>query len=496
MTTPAERIRALNARELRSDGAFVLYWMTAHRRTRFNWALQHAIERARELDRPLVVLEALRVGYRWASDRFHVFVLEGMAENKAALEKAGVSHLAYLEPEEGAGRGLLQSLASRASLVVTDDFPSFFLPGMQAAAAKKVAVRMEAVDTNGLLPIHEPARPFVTAYSFRAYYQKNLRAHFALAPKATPLSRHGLPKSGPDLDELIADWPMLDAEALSRPRELAAALPIDHEVRAVATRGGMKAAAEALDRLVAKVLPRYDEDRNHPDEEATSGLSPYLHFGHVSAHEIFARLHEPEGFDLGRLAEKTRGARQGFWGLDAAREGFLDQLVTWRELCYRTAAHEPGFDRFDSLPDFALKTLMEHEDDPRDPLYSPEVMEAAETHDEVWNAAQRELVTTGRMHNYLRMLWGKKILEWSKSPRAALDLMIHLNNRYALDGRNPNSYGGIFWVLGRYDRAWGPERPIFGKIRYMSSDNTKRKVRLKAYLERFAGSSQGELFGD
>jgi deoxyribodipyrimidine photo-lyase len=144
------------------------------------------------------------------------------------------------------------------------------------------------------------------------------------------------------------------------------------------------------------------------------------------------------------------------------------------------------YDQYDSLPAWAKQTLAEHADDPRPWVYSLEQLQRSQTHDRLWNAAQRQLAREGRMHNYLRMLWGKKILEWSPSPRAALDSMIELNNKYALDGRNPNSYSGIFWVLGRYDRAWGPERPIFGKIRYMSSDNTARKFSVKRYLENYS----------
>jgi len=163
----------------------------------------------------------------------------------------------------------------------------------------------------------------------------------------------------------------------------------------------------------------------------------------------------------------------------------LDQLITWRELGHNFVWHREDYRSFDSLPVWAKGTLSAHADDERPWCYDLEAFESASTHDEIWNAAQRELRTTGQMHNYLRMLWGKKILHWSESPRAALDIMIHLNDKYALDGRDPNSYSGMLWVLGRYDRAWGPEREVFGKVRYMSSDSTRRKLRLGEYLSRF-----------
>jgi deoxyribodipyrimidine photo-lyase len=167
-------------------------------------------------------------------------------------------------------------------------------------------------------------------------------------------------------------------------------------------------------------------------------------------------------------------------------EAFLDQLVTWRELGYNMCWQREDYDRFESLPEWAQTTLSKHADDRRDSVYTLEQFEAGATHDPLWNAAQMQLVREGRLHNYLRMLWGKKILEWSSSPQEALAIMIELNNKYGLDGRNPNSYSGIFWCLGRYDRPWGPERLIFGKIRYMSSENTARKVRVRNYIRQYA----------
>jgi deoxyribodipyrimidine photo-lyase len=186
------------------------------------------------------------------------------------------------------------------------------------------------------------------------------------------------------------------------------------------------------------------------------------------------------------VASKTTGSRTGWWGVSEDAEAFLDQLVTWRELGYQSSAREQAYDRYESLPSWARQTLAHHAADRRSPLYLMEDFEQARTHDPLWNAIQTQLLRDGCVHNYLRMLWGKKILEWSASPQDALEIMIHLNNRHALDGRNPNSYSGIMWVLGKYDRAWGPERPVFGKVRYMSSQNTARKVRLKKYLNTFS----------
>ena len=167
---------------------------------------------------------------------------------------------------------------------------------------------------------------------------------------------------------------------------------------------------------------------------------------------------------------------------------WLDEFVTWRELGYNMTANRGDYDQYDSLPDWSRATLKMHIRDRREFVYSLDDFAAADTHDELWNAAQRQLLRQGRIHNYMRMLWGKKILEWTSTPREALDVMVELNNRFAIDGRDPNSYSGIFWCLGRYDRPWGPERPIFGTVRYMSSANTRTKLRVKEYLRKFGAS--------
>ncbi|MEZ4468400.1 MAG: hypothetical protein R3F43_29185 [bacterium] len=234
-------------------------------------------------------------------------------------------------------------------------------------------------------------------------------------------------------------------------------------------------------------------ERSHPDADAASGLSPWLHFGHLSPIAVVAGIFDAEGWHPGRLGKVT-GARAGWWGLSATAEAFLDELVTWREVGFGFCYHRPDdYFAFDSLPDWARATLTEHAVDPRPVVYDRATLEAARTHDPLWNAAQTELVRTGRMQNYLRMLWGKKVLEWSRTPAEALDTLIELNNRYALDGRDPNSYSGIFWTLGRFDRPWGPTRPIFGTIRYMSSESTARKLKLKGYLARFGEDPQPSL---
>jgi deoxyribodipyrimidine photo-lyase len=270
------------------------------------------------------------------------------------------------------------------------------------------------------------------------------------------------------------------------------ALPIDHHVPPVAMHGGARAAGAALDTFVAERLARYGELHNEPEADITSRLSPYLHFGHLAAHQVFDRVMREEGWSKRRIAGKpANGAREGWWGTRPSTERFLDQLIVWRELGYNMCAKRPAdYDRYDSLPAWARDTLRAHRRDPRPQVYDLATLERGATHDPLWNAAQGQLLREGWFHNYMRMLWGKKILEWSTTPQDALEGMITIMNRWSLDGRNPNSYSGYFWTLGRYDRPW-PERPIFGTVRSMSSVNTARKIAVRRYIDTFAAPSVG-----
>ena len=483
---PQLRIRKTNEKAVRSDGKYVLYWMIANRRLRYNFSLDRALEHCESLGKPLLVLEALRVDYPWASDRIHRFILDGMADNARACASHGVGCVAYVEPKPGAGKGLLAALAENACVVVTDDFPCFFLPKMIARAAKQLTVLLEAVDSNGLLPIQATDHVAQRAFDFRRYLQKELPAHLADFPLADPLRRRKMSPPAAIPKSIRDKWSMAVPKLLSDRDWALAHLPIDHGVRPTAQRGGSQAASVHMEEFLEERFPEYAELRNDPDDDVTSGLSPYLHFGHLAVHELFSRIAKLEKWHPEKLSLRANGDRQGWWNMSANAETFLDQVITWRELGYNFTSHRTGYDRYGSLPDWARKTLNKHTADERKYIYNLAQFETAATHDRLWNAAQTQLVREGRLHNYLRMLWGKKILEWCPTPEKALEIMIHLNNKYGVDGRNPNSYSGIFWILGRYDRAWGPERPIFGTIRYMSSANTARKVSVKNYVRKYS----------
>ena len=495
---PEIRVRVLNEAPARKNSKYVLYWMVANRRLRSNFSLQRAFQLGAEFDLPIVILETLRIGYQWASDRLHTFVIDGMRDKADALKSGPILYYPYIEPTHGAGSGLLKALAAEAVVVVTDDYPCFFLPHMTLSAAKKLDVRLEAVDGNGILPMRAADRVFETAYSFRRFLQKVLPAHLEQMPMESPLDdwQEASKRRRPSLpDKLESRWPMATRKELGEDRNWLADLQIDHSVGISPIAGGNIAAAKQLRQFLRNKLKRYSEDRSEPAKDVASGLSPYLHFGHLGVHEAVSAVLKHEKWNIADLSNTANGSKEGWWGCSPSAEAFLDELITWREIGFNFCSYRTDYDQFESLPEWARVSLRKHAKDRRTTVYTLEQFETAKTHDELWNAAQTQLVEEGRIHNYLRMLWGKKILEWSESPEEALAVMIELNNKYAIDGRDPNSYSGIFWTLGRYDRPWGPERPIFGVIRYMSSDNTARKFDVKPYLAKYSNSEkQGQLF--
>ena len=494
---PSIRRRTVGTGSLNLEGRYVLYWMTGFRRTRFNFALQRAVELANELAKPLLVLEGLRSDYPWASDRHHRFIVQGMAANAAALEASPARGLSYVEGKPGDGQGLLRQLASEACAVIADDAPIFFLERMLAAAADQHTIVMELVDSNGLLPLRAASKVFSRAFDLRRFLHKNLGPHLVDVPDPDPLASLRVSWSEATNDESLKlkarhRAGLRTLEELRSPAAVIGSLDLATCGQG-AVAGGSNEARRLLNEFVSDKLSRYVSDRTNLDRRATCEISPHLHYGHISAHEVLIAIAEREEWTPLKVAATGKGQRLGWWGMSEPAESFLDQLATWRELGFNMAWQNPRYTEYASLPGWAQQTLADHQNDTRETLYSLEELDEARTHDELWNAAQRELRRDGRIHYYMRMLWGKKILEWSPTPQLAAEVMIELNNRYALDGRDPNSYSGIYWCLGRYDRAWGPERPIFGKIRYMSSDNTRRKMRVGPYLERYADRPQQGL---
>jgi deoxyribodipyrimidine photo-lyase len=405
-----------------------------------------------------------------------------MADNARATGRSRALYYPYVARRRGQDRGLLHALGEESATVVTDWFPGFFIPRMLTAAMRQVGTRLEAVDSNGLIPLSDHARAFPTARGYRAFVQRSLRHHLQEVPDDEPLEGLSGRMVGHEvLSRIQHRWPPLDLKTLRHPDGLIEKLPIDHSVQPVAMRGGSDSASLALKEFIEHRLRRYGTDRDHPDLDATSRLSPYLHFGHIGAHQVFAAVMTAERWTTRKLATTARGARESWWGVSTSGEAFLDQLVVWRELAFNGAQYIPRFGSYATLPEWARRTLEAHQPDPRRHVYSVLTLEQAATSDEVWNAAMRQLKREGWFHGYMRMLWGKKILEWTRTPARALAIMEELMNRYSLDGRDPVSYANYAWTLGMYDRPW-PERPVFGTVRAMTSASTKRKLRLKRYL--------------
>ncbi len=484
--------------ESKHEGEFILYWMTSARRSKRNFALQEAIREGNESQKPVVVVEALSLEHRWANDRSHTFVLQGMLDNREAFQSSNVTYIPYVETQRGEGKGLLSSFVKRAHLLFIDDYPTYLPKIITQKSIELATCQVRVVDSNGIIPMRLSERPFKTAYAFRRYMQKQIVEQLLNPPKEYPLHEAAkLPILGSEvINEIFnsSNTPQTPFEFIWRVaesgpvgRDALKVLAIDHSVEPIfSKRGGSRTAKKILHEFIQLLLPSYFEDRNKPNMHGTSGLSPWLHFGHVSSFEAVLQVLDKENWDPSMIQLPHNGRREGWWNLSKSAEGFLDQIITWRELGFIFAHNVPEHDQWESIPEWAQNSLMSHIDDPRVPGYTFADIEQAKTDDELWNAAQNQLLREGIIQNYMRMLWGKKILQWAPDPQTAARWMIHLNDKWALDGRDPNSYTGVFWVLGRHDRAWGPEREIFGKVRYMTSDSTKRKYRTQPYIEKFS----------
>lgn len=433
-----------------------------------NAALDEAVRQANELDLPLLVYQGLNPDYPEANDRIHTFILQSARDVARTLAERGIHYRFHLRPDTtGEPPPVAARLAADAARVVVDDFPAFILPRVTQALLYRTAesgVPVEAVDANGLVPLSViPDRQYA-AYTIRPRLHARI-AEF-LVPEPSPEVKNGASPELPVDGDVFTDLTGLEDDEISA---LVVGCEIDHSVPPAPGRvGGREAALRRLGLFVSEGLDAYANDRSDPGRNATSGLSPYLHFGCLSTGEI--------------VRETLRADAD-----DESVDDFLEELVVRRELAYNFCRYTPvaKHTSLEALPDWARKTLAEHADDPRDPLYETEQLERADTHDELWNAAQRELLTTGTFHGYLRMLWGKNVIRWTESYEAAQRFMIEMHHRYALDGRNPNTYANILWCFGLHDRAFR-EGPVLGKLRPLKSSSTRSKFDVEPYIERIA----------
>ncbi|MFL2961666.1 MAG: deoxyribodipyrimidine photolyase [Candidatus Poseidoniaceae archaeon] len=490
-----------------SPGNCVVYWMISARRSQWNHGLEHAINLAQERDLPLVVVEPLAIAHRWANDRSHTFVIQGMMDNKNAFDESPITYIPYVETKPNEARGLLEKWMEYADVMVIDDFPVYHPRRVMEIAISIGKCDIHCVDSNGFISLRGQNRSFTTAYSLRRHLHKTILNHMMEFPSPNPISTaKGLKViEDSEVERIFAesDTPVTPYEFIWRICEIQdiginalSKLVIDHSVPPVQhMMGGSTAAHSRWNEFLQTRLSEYGENRNQPELNGASGLSPYLHFGHISTHQILNDIFQKYDWDVSNITPPNDGRRAKWWGLPSDVESFLDQVITWRDLGFIHCADVINHHKFESIPEWAQKTLKEHESDPRPYLYTFEEFENAETHDDLWNAAQRQLRADGIIHNYLRMLWGKKILEWTPTPEIAMEYMVALNDKWALDGRDPNTYTGIGWVLGKFDRGW-TERDVYGKIRCMTTDSTKRKFKTKGYMATYSNleSKQQKLF--
>jgi deoxyribodipyrimidine photo-lyase len=444
------RIQPLNARSIQ-DGRYVLYWMQASQRAECNHALEYAVGAANERNLPVIVAFGLTGQFPEANLRHYSFMLEGLEEVRKGLQRRGIRFVLMRRSPELAAT----EMAREAALVVADRGYLRIQRRWRNHVARNAPCAVIQVESDAVVPV-ETASPKeeYTAGTLRPKLLRILRDY--LVPLAERALRKDSLSLSLDVDD-EKDFPTLPGR-----------MTIDRTVGAVkSVRGGAVRGTALLEEFIAKKIRHYDDLRNDPGLDYSSHLSPYLHFGQISPLAVALRVSEERAVPA------------------AAREAYLEQLIVRRELSLNFVYYNERYDEFESLPDWAKKTLAGHAGDRREYLYSLEQWERAGTHDPYWNAAQREMVLSGRMHNYMRMYWGKKLLEWSRTPAEAFRTALWLNNRYELDGRDPNGFAGVAWCFGKHDRAW-PERKIFGKIRYMNDAGLKRKFDMDAYLKKVA----------
>jgi deoxyribodipyrimidine photo-lyase len=450
MSSPS-RLRRLNEHPVAADGRYVLYWMQASQRTRWNPALEYAIEQANELSKPLIVAFGLMDDYPEANARHYSFMLDGLRD---VAEELGRREIKFIV-RHGSPPQVAASLAKEAALLVCDRGYARHQKAWRDHVADHCNCRVDEVEGDVVVPVEVASvKQEFGARTIRPRLHRQWETYFV------PMKHHAVKHSSLRM-RITGDLDVTDPQKLLGHLKLDRSVPVSTMFR-----GGQIEATKRLKSFVNHKLDGYDEGRNEPAAGHTSMLGAYLHFGQLSPLEAVLAVREAKGIDA------------------ADRDAFIEQVAVRRELAMNFVQYSPHYDSYDGLPPWAKKTLSEHRLDKREHIYSRQQLEAADTADPYWNAAQREMNITGFMHNYMRMYWGKKVLEWSASPQEAYDTLLYLNNKLFLCGRDPNGYANVGWIFGLHDRAWGPVRPIFGKIRYMNAAGLKRKFDMDAYIKK------------
>lgn len=435
---------------------YVLYWMQQAQRTKGNLALDWAIQAANECHLPLLVAFALTPSFPGANARHYQFMLEGLAEVRQDLQQRGIGFVIRL----GDPPDIIASLAREAALLVGDIGYLRIQRQWRKQLAKQIDCPFSAIEADVVIPI-------------RLVSQKEEFAARTIRPKIHRLWQRFLeetPSPTPDMQKKC-QAPASDIN----PSDGAGALPVDGSVApSEHFKGGQIAAHRQLATFLRTGLPVYHEDRNDPANNLCSNMSPYLHFGQIAA------------LDIARQVRSANAPAE-------AIESYLEELIVRRELSMNFVYYNSGYDKYASaIPEWARKTLAKHAGDKRPVTYTRAQLETGTTQDPYWNAAQLEMVQQGKMHNYMRMYWGKKVIEWTASPEEAYQILIEMNDRYEIDGRDANGYTGVAWCFGKHDRPW-TQRDIFGTVRYMAASGLERKFKIKQYVERITGQKTPSL---
>ncbi|MDD2435647.1 MAG: deoxyribodipyrimidine photo-lyase [Bacilli bacterium] len=434
-----DRINYLNNKTL-IKRQFVLYWMQASQRVCYNHALSFAIEKANHLGQPLIVFFSLTDDYPDANIRHYQFMLEGIKEVESDLKKMGIK----LVIRFGNPVVEIQDIVDDVSVVITDKGYLKIERYWREQISQLIDIPLIEIESNVVVPVEAASlKEEYSAYTLRRKIEP-LIDYYAKAFKNEDIMIKSL-----DFPIVTED---LDLNDLSF-------LKTDKTIKPSLFKGGHKHALETLNDFINHKIDHYSKYKNHPELDFQSNLSPYLHFGQISPIEIYLLVRN----------------------LNA--DSFIEELIVRRELAINFVYYNKDYDSYLSLPSWAIDTLEKHNIDEKEYSYSVQELEEAKTHDLYWNACQTEMVLTGKMHGYMRMYWGKKVLEWTNNYQHAYQILIYLNNKYSLDGRDPNGYAGIAWCFGKHDRPW-KERNIFGYIRYMNQEGLKRKFNMNLYLDK------------
>ena len=449
-----ERIHEVNDRPINYEGEYVVYWMQSSQRAKHNHALEYAVDKSNELEKNLIVYLGLTDNYPEANERHYYFMLEGLMEVKEELEKRNIRMIIL----KGSPEKEIIKL-DKAAIIVVDDGYMKHEKSWRMYVSKQVKCKFVKIETNVIVPISVASdKEEYSAATLRRKIEKVVHRFL------------NLPGYVEYNGEFETKLNFENEILLNNVENVIKMLNINKNVKRVTEYvGGTSNAEVYLENFLETKLEHYDLKRNDPASNYCSQMSPYLHFGQISPIYIYIRVREQA------ILKSNLG--------DAVK-AYLEELLVRRELAFNFVNYNDQYDNYECLPNWAKLTLEAHLHDEREYIYSLETLESGSTHDEYWNSAQKELVCKGKMHGYMRMYWGKKVIEWTKNPREAYNILIYLNNKYELDGRDPNGFAGVAWCFGKHDRPW-TGRNIFGNVRYMAYSGLKRKFKMDDYVNKY-----------